>query len=100
MKPLFFTLVAALGLGTISSTAQAEQVCMTADEMQSALIDWYGEEPVTEPTDDNRQLWASNRTGTWTMVKTLADGNACVVAQGEDWILGTDGSQQLALNAD
>ncbi|WP_224824250.1 S-adenosyl-L-homocysteine hydrolase [Cognatishimia sp. MH4019] len=63
----------------------AAAACMPRAEMASALIDWYGEEPVDMAmgveTDDT-QLWASDRTGTWTLVRYTEDSVACVVAQG------------------
>ena len=84
-----------------TSKLSAEELKAAAEEagrkeMKSALIDWYGEEPVPGQRDDNSQLWASDQSGTWTLVKTLADGNACVLAQGDDWMAGLSGDKQLA----
>ncbi len=96
MKPVFSGTIVAVTLTTLAGVAQAEEVCMPAKEMKSALIDWYGEEPVPGQREDNNQLWASDQSGTWTLVKTLADGNACVLAQGDDWMAGRSGDKQLA----
>lgn len=100
MKPVISTLVFALGLGSIATTGAAQDVCMPAAELKASLIDWYGEAPVAEPTEANQQLWASQTSGTWTMVRTMADGNACVLAQGDDWMAGTSDREILALLAD
>jgi hypothetical protein len=47
-------------------------------------------------TNVNEQLWVSDVSGTWTLVKTLSDGNACVLAQGDDWMGGLDTDQIVA----
>ncbi len=63
----------------------AAATCMPRAEMASALIDWYGEEPVEMAMGieaDDIQLWASDRTGTWTLVRYTEGSVACVVAQG------------------
>lgn len=88
------TTIAAFALG--ATAAFADQVCMSSTEMQSSLIDWYGEEPVAGPTQDNVRLWVSNASGTWTLVRTLADGNACVEAQGTGWNSGASAEAMLA----
>lgn len=31
------------------------------------------------------ELWASNETGSWTLLMTRADGTTCVVAAGQNW---------------
>lgn len=84
MKPQIFTIALALAVG--ATGALAETVCMPAGEMKASLIDWYGEEPVAPISENREQMWASKENGTWTMVKMLADGNACVIAQGDDWM--------------
>lgn len=100
MKPVISTLVLAFGLGTAATTGAAQDVCMPAAELKASLIDWYGETPVDGATQDRQQLWASQRSGTWTMVRTMADGNACVVAQGENWMAGMNDREMFASLAD
>ena len=96
MKPVFSTFVIALVMGSIGSRAAAEDVCTPAEELKASLIDWYAERPVAEPDANGQQVWASERTGTWTMVAFEDDGVACVVAQGDDWMAGPAGGQELA----
>jgi len=80
------TVLTAIAAATIlASAASANEVCMSKAEMQSSLIDWYGERPATDLSADNTRLWVSDKTGSWTMVRNLSDGNACVVAQGTNW---------------
>ncbi|QUJ76156.1 S-adenosyl-L-homocysteine hydrolase [Sulfitobacter albidus] len=93
MKTLIAT---ALTVTTLGTAAVAQDVCMPAAEMQSSLIDWYGEAPVAGPSQDNTRLWVSDASGTWTLVRTLADGNACVEATGENWSPDRDAEQLLA----
>ena len=95
MKPVFSMLVTALTL-TAVTPASADQVCMPYYEMRAALIDWYGERPKGPVINVNEQLWVSDVSGTWTLVKTLSDGNACVLAQGDDWMGGLDTDQIVA----
>lgn len=100
MKPLISTFALTLGATAFASAATAEDVCMTMDEMGAALIDWYGEHPISAPSETNEQVWVSQATGTWTMVKTFSDGTACVIAQGEDWNGGLSNREMLAQLAD
>lgn len=100
MKPLFLTISMVFGFAAMASAASAEEVCMSADEMGAALIDWYGERPISEPSEANEQIWVSQQTGTWTLVKTFSDGNACVIAQGEDWNGGLASEEMIAGLAD
>ena len=102
MKPVISTLslAAVLGLSATLATAQddgTQDVCMPAAEMKASLVDWYGETPVAEPSAKGEQMWASDRSGTWTMVKLLADGNACVIAQGDNWMAGAESPEQVAM---
>lgn len=96
MKPAFNKLALALILGSFASGALAAEVCMPAHEMRASLIDWYGERPVPGQDQGNTQLWVSEATGTWTIVKSLSDGNACVTAQGENWMAGLDQQRIMA----
>ncbi len=91
-------LTAIATIATLTTAAAAGQVCTSAAEMQSSLIDWYGERPVAGPSQNNTRLWVSDATGSWTMVKTMADGNACVEAQGGNWTAGMDAQQMMATN--
>ncbi|WP_299728472.1 S-adenosyl-L-homocysteine hydrolase [uncultured Tateyamaria sp.] len=79
---------------TLSATSLAAQdVCMSAPEMEASLVDWYGETPVEESRTESTAIWASEETGTWTLVQYLADGQSCVLAQGHDW--GSEVSEDL-----
>lgn len=93
MKTAVITFAA---LATLATSAAAQGVCMSASELQSSLIDWYGERPAADAPDNNTRLWVSDVTGSWTLVRTMADGNACVEAQGENWDANMDSGDMLA----
>jgi hypothetical protein len=99
MKLVISTLTLALTL-TTAPAALAQDVCMRETEMKAALIDWYAERPKGDVTENNEQLWVSDKTGTWTMVRSFSDGTACVVAQGADWMAGLTGNELLAALTD
>ncbi|MCX7558221.1 S-adenosyl-L-homocysteine hydrolase [Sulfitobacter sp. F26204] len=96
MKPFISTLTLVLGTAFATAALADGDVCMATGEMKAALIDWYGEAPVAEPSDAKEQLWVSQETGTWTLLKNFSDGNSCVLAQGDDWMTGTGQDQFLA----
>ncbi|SFB04468.1 hypothetical protein SAMN05421688_2491 [Poseidonocella pacifica] len=62
----------------------AAQTCMDAQELEASLIDWYGETPVGAQ-DTDFQVWASETSGTWSMVEYRETGEACVLSTGEGW---------------
>ena len=53
--------------------------------MEAALIDWYGETPVAGAWAADQQLWASETSGTWTLMQLHEGGEACVLDQGQNW---------------
>ena len=89
-------LTAIATVAVMATSAAAQGVCMDAGEMQSSLIEWYGEQPVAGPSPDNTRLWVSDATGSWTLVRSLSGGIACVEGQGGNWTAGMDAEQVLA----
>ncbi|WP_189799476.1 S-adenosyl-L-homocysteine hydrolase [Tateyamaria sp. syn59] len=73
-----------------ATAALADPVCMDAAEMEAALIEWYGETPVAGAWAADQQLWASEATGTWTLMELRVGDRACVLSQGEDWAPSDD----------
>jgi len=70
--------------------------CGTRDAVVAKLVDNYGEVrrggglagPGPAPDFDPGaifEIWASETTGTWTILKTTPDGLTCVMAVGEGW---------------
>lgn len=87
MKRTVLTMILAC---SAPAAALAGSVCMDAAEMEASLIDWYGEAPVQGARAEDQQLWASDATGTWTLVRLNTDGSACVLGQGENWVGADD----------
>ncbi|APX13090.1 hypothetical protein [Tateyamaria omphalii] len=87
LKALVLTSLAPLATAT---AVLANPVCMEAAEMEAALIDWYGETPVAGAWAADQQLWASEATGTWTLMELGSDDRACVLSQGENWSASDD----------
>jgi|TARA_R110002124_G_scaffold17225_10_gene72307 hypothetical protein len=100
MKPVISALTLALGLGAVAAPALASDVCMPAQELKASLVDWYGETPVEGQDDSAVQIWASDNTGTWSAVKTLSNGMACVTAQGQNWMAGMKTDQMVVASAE
>lgn len=100
MIRVFVSLLTVSTLLSAATSVMAEDVCMPGTELRASLIDWYGEEPVAAPNKAKQQIWASPRTGTWTKVRFDADGTACVLAQGDDWLVGAARAALLASLAD
>ena len=96
MKRTIITAIAAATFATAAHT-QGSDVCMPAPELKASLIDWYAERPVEGQKDLKQQLWASEQTGSWTVVKFFTDGRACVMAQGTRWSEGVETEELLAL---
>ncbi|WP_299372473.1 S-adenosyl-L-homocysteine hydrolase [uncultured Tateyamaria sp.] len=94
MKP---AILFAAAIAMSATSAAAQDVCMSAPELEASLKDWYGEQPVDGSQTDTTTIWASEQTGTWTLVQYLADGQSCVLAQGYDW--GAEVSEDLVVAA-
>ena len=90
---LVSVIVAAIGFG-LPASADAEPVCMQSYELSAALKDWYGEVSVGHNVATGQQLWASKRTGTWSLVEQRRDGTACVIETGVDYA-SFEGDQNL-----
>ncbi|MCX7565864.1 S-adenosyl-L-homocysteine hydrolase [Sulfitobacter sp. F26169L] len=89
-------MTAIAALAVMATSAAAQDVCMKASEMQSSLIEWYGERPVAEPTQNDTRLWVSDASGSWTLVRNVSGGKACVVAQGRNWSADMDAQDMVA----
>ncbi len=84
-------LTAALVFGMLAAAppaAQAQLACGERTAMVERLSRTYGEARKGAGLAGQTALfevWASNATGTWTILKTAPNGLACVVAAGENW---------------
>jgi|AVFP01.1.fsa_nt_gi hypothetical protein len=80
-------LTALLILFAGSATAQ-QLLCGPRDHFAQQLADIYGEEQQDShlrPDGVLAELFASEATGTWTVLLTRPDGVSCVVGSGRGW---------------
>lgn len=89
MQTKFFALTVALSL-TLSSAApvaaQNRQSCAARDTVVSYLLDKYGEHRQSIGLGANNSVvetFASDQTGTWTIVITMPSGVSCLMASGQ-----------------
>ncbi len=73
----------------IGTQAQAQMVCGKRADRVEDMRQIYGEVRrgygVSISEGSVFEVWASDVTGTWTILKTLPNGVACVVEVGENW---------------
>ncbi len=84
-------LTAALVFGMVATAppvAHAQLSCGDRKSMVEQLSRAYGEARKGAGLAGQTalfEIWASNATGTWTILKTTPNGVACVIAVGENW---------------
>jgi hypothetical protein len=83
------TSVLILGIAAIGPPdARAQMACGTRDSVVAKLGDTYGEVRrgggLAGPTAIF-EIWASDVTGSWTILKTMPDGMSCIMAVGDGW---------------
>ncbi|MBQ0823049.1 hypothetical protein KBI52_22940 [Microvirga sp. HBU67558] len=87
--PPFAILGAAIALGGTPASAQTS--CGPREQLVKLLADQYKEGPVgiglAQPGQVLEVFASSN--GTWTMVMTMPDGKACMIAAGDNWEMVT-----------
>ncbi len=71
-----------------ATAAQAQLLCGTRDSIVDRLGEKYGETRrgggLAGPTAIY-EIWASEATGTWTILKTTPNGQTCAMAVGDGW---------------
>jgi hypothetical protein len=83
--------ISALVLGMAATAppfAQAQMACGTRDSVVESLGKKYGEVRRGGGLTGSTaifEIWASEATGTWTILKTTPNGMACIMAVGEGW---------------
>lgn len=87
--------VAALCVIVVTAPAWAQaEPCADRDRMVERLAAHYQEVPAgrgLQARDESQALievWASRETGTFTVMQTLPNGVACVLATGTNWQFG------------
>jgi hypothetical protein len=77
-----------LGIATASLPVQAQTLCNTRTKIVSQLSEKYGEVSNGVGMQSATQVievWSSQKTGSWTIIASRADGMSCVLAAGQGW---------------
>ncbi|MDH3668314.1 MAG: hypothetical protein OEN23_15410 [Paracoccaceae bacterium] len=86
-----FLSISALAVGVVTLTsigADAQVACGQRDAVVAKLGEKYGEVRRGGGLTGSTaifEVWASDATGTWTILKTTPDGLSCVMAVGDGW---------------
>jgi hypothetical protein len=83
------TIIFILGLAVIAPTVATAQVaCGSRDAVVAKLGEKYGEVRrgggLSSPTEVF-EIWASEATGSWTILRTTPNGLSCIMAVGNGW---------------
>jgi hypothetical protein len=87
MKTFWTAVLAASTCAFVSNSFAVEIQCASHKQMVGLLSKKYSENPIamgTVNTDRYMQIFVS-RQGTWTVLVTKTDGEACIVAAGNNW---------------
>jgi hypothetical protein len=77
-----------LALATPMAEAQTQTPCADRAQVVSRLEERYGETLQSMGLNQNNtvlEVYASEETGTWTILVSRADGTACLIAAGQMW---------------
>ena len=82
----FSLLLAAMMLAAQSALADGTAVCAPREQVAARLAERFGETPRAMGLNGDAallEIFASEETGSWTLVITGADGTACIIATGQ-----------------
>ena len=88
MLKFIMTASVLLGIATASLPAQAQTRCNTRTNIIAQLTDKYGEVSNGMGLQSATQVievWSSQKTGSWTIIASRADGVSCILAAGQSW---------------
>ena len=77
-----------LVLASAGSSGDVDRFCAERDKVVTMLTDHYGETYLgggLHSDDSIFEVWLSEREKTWTILMTMSNGQACVVAVGTEW---------------
>ena len=83
--------LAAVLVCLMASGAVAQANCADRGKIIARLQDKYGEQfhgGGLQNAQSIFEVWASDDTGTWTILRTRTDGVSCVMASGTNWVPG------------
>ena len=73
------------------TTASAQTACGPREQLVKLLTDQYKEDPVGMGLAQPGQVLEvfASSSGSWTMVMTMPNGKACMIAAGDNWEMVT-----------
>ncbi len=89
--PTLFRTALAIGLAAAATGAQAQsqsRPCAERTQVIERLAEKYGETLQSAGMHSNNgllEVYASEDTGTWTILVTSPDGTSCLIAAGQMW---------------
>ncbi len=88
-RRILITSVLILGMAAVGPPdAQSQMACGTRDSVVAKLGEKYGEVRRGGGLTGSTaifEIWASEATRTWTILKTTPNGMTCIMAVGDDW---------------
>ena len=84
----FFALTVALSLVACVAPAYAQMVCDNYAEIIEVMEKKYGEVRRSSGVAGSTimfEVWASEETGSWTIIKKSTNGRGCIMAVGQGW---------------
>ena len=88
VAPLALAASLLLGVSSVTTSANAQAVCVQRGELANHLGKSYAEQPVAIGLASNGHLmevFSSREGDTWTLIFTMPNGVSCVAASGESW---------------
>jgi len=82
--------LALAAFGVLPLNAAAQQACGNRETIVARLASNWGESFAgggLQNATSVFEVWMSAEKGTWTILKTSADGTSCVMASGTNWLV-------------
>ncbi len=96
-----FAMGLAVGAVITAIPAHADEAkdCASRSQIVERLKDHYSERLTAGGLNEGSMLevWASDETGTFTVLRTNAEGLTCIVATGTDWFAARDTGAPLGV---
>lgn len=92
--------IALAALCLIATPATAEPQCGDREIIAANLAERFGETPIgmgLSVAGEMVEVFASAKTGTWTLIASKPGGQSCLVTHGEGWGLGSSAPAGEAL---
>ena len=88
MKYFLGLVLATITIASATPSFSGQRACGARDAIVERLGEKYGEQPTGAGLSHSNsilEIFASEKTGTWTILMTTASGQTCLIAAGEYW---------------